>query len=64
MYASTFEYRPNTSDKFETLNLTIASATPEPSTWLLMIAGIGGIGLMLRRAKKTTGFGSRDALSA
>ena len=27
------------------------SAAPEPSTWLLFIAGIGGVGLMLRRAK-------------
>ena len=25
-------------------------AAPEPSTWLLMIAGIGGVGLALRRA--------------
>ena len=32
------------------------SAAPEPSTWLLMFAGIGGIGLMLRRAKGTMGF--------
>ena len=40
------------------------SAAPEPSTWLLMIAGIGGIGLMLRQAKKTLGFRLRDALSA
>ena len=39
------------------------SAAPEPSTWLLMIAGIGGIGLMLRRTKKTMGFRSGDALS-
>jgi hypothetical protein len=28
------------------------SPAPEPSTWLLMIAGIGGAGLMLRRARK------------
>ena len=40
------------------------SAAPEPSTWLLMFAGIGGIGLMLRRAKKTMGFRFKDALSA
>ena len=40
------------------------SAVPEPSTWLLMIAGIGGIGLMLRRAKQTMGFRFRDAFSA
>ncbi len=40
------------------------SAAPEPSTWLLMFVGIGGIGLMLRRAKKTMGFRFKDALSA
>ena len=36
------------------LNLQV-SAAPEPSIWLLMIAGIGGIGLILRRAKQTMG---------
>ena len=40
------------------------SAAPEPSTWLLMFAGIGGIGLMLRRAKQTTGFRFKDAFTA
>jgi len=32
-------------------SLDIASAAPEPSAWLLMMAGVGGIGLLLRRAK-------------
>ena len=40
------------------------SAAPEPSTWALMIAGIGGIGLMLRRARKTMGFRFKDAFGA
>ena len=40
------------------------SAAPEPSTWLLMFAGIGGIGLMLRRARKTMGFRFKDAFAA
>ncbi len=40
------------------------SAAPEPSTWLLMIAGIGGIGLMLRRAKQISGFKFKDAFAA
>ncbi len=39
------------------------SAAPEPSTWLLMLAGIGGIGLMLRRAKKTMDVPFGDAFS-
>ena len=29
----------------------VISAAPEPSTWLLMMAGIGGIGLTLRRRR-------------
>jgi len=41
------------------LGVTVASdaisAAPEPSTWFLMIAGIGGAGLMLRRAKNAFG---------
>ena len=40
------------------------SAAPEPSTWLLMFAGIGGIGLMLRQAKRKMGFRFKDALAA
>jgi len=31
----------------------IVSCTPEPSTWMLTIVAIGGVGLMLRSAKKT-----------
>ena len=49
-----------------TLNISNGqvSAAPEPSTWLLMIAGVGGIGLMLRRAKKTAGFRFKNAFAA
>ncbi len=36
---------------------TAVSAAPEPSAWLLMMAGIGGIGLRLRRVKKGIGSG-------
>ena len=51
----------------ETLSFNVlpaVSAAPEPSTWLLMFAGIGGIGLMLRRAKKTMSFRFKDAFAA
>ncbi|MBV9511119.1 MAG: PEP-CTERM sorting domain-containing protein [Caulobacteraceae bacterium] len=32
------------------------SGAPEPSVWALIIAGVGGVGLMLRRAKRTGAF--------
>ena len=32
------------------------SAVPEPSTWFLMLAGVGGAGLMLRRIKASGRF--------
>ena len=48
----------------DAVTISTVSAVPEPSTWLLMIAGIGGIGLMLRRAKQTMGFRFKDAVSA
>ena len=31
----------------------IVSAAPEPATWALMFAGLGGIGLLLRRSRKS-----------
>ena len=43
---------------------TAVSAAPEPSAWLLLFAGIGGIGLALRRARKTVSFGFKGAFSA
>jgi hypothetical protein len=49
-------------------NVTLASgsvsAAPEPSTWALMFAGLGGIGLILRRAKNTMTFRFKDAFAA
>ena len=53
----------STGNSFEFDNVAV-SAAPEPSTWLLMLAGIGGIGLMMRRARKALGFRFEDALSA
>ncbi len=52
------------SDLSGTAFVAPISAAPEPSTWLLMFVGIGGIGLMLRRAKKITGLRLKDAFSA
>ena len=53
----------NGLDKQEFGSLTI-SAVPEPSTWALMLAGVAGMGLMLRRAKKGAAAGSPQALMA
>ncbi len=44
--------------------VAFTSAAPEPSTWLLMFAGIGGMGLMLRQAKRKIGFGTKGASAA
>lgn len=38
-----------------TFNLTTGAAVPEPSTWILMIGGIGAVGVMARRAKRVAG---------
>lgn len=39
-----------------TVQFTATSAAPEPGTWALMMAGVGGIGLAFRQAKKKHGF--------
>ena len=59
-----------TSNGYETLVLgattispSVVSGVPEPSTWLLMLAGVGGAGLMLR-ARKRLGIGSTDFAQA
>jgi hypothetical protein len=51
---SDFNYDDET---FVFANTTVSpiSAAPEPSTWLLMMAGIGSMGLMLRRRKREGG---------
>jgi hypothetical protein len=60
-----FVYRPTgTSTYFEYVHLDVTSATPEPSAWALLMLGVGGIGLMLRRAKRTAGARWRDGLAA
>jgi len=40
------------------------SAAPEPSTWLLMFAGVASIGLMLRQAKRKLGLRLKGVVRA
>ena len=47
-----------------TISGSSVSAAPEPSAWLLLFAGIAGIGLTLRRAKATMGLRFKDAFAA
>ena len=42
----------HTGSDFDRLdNVVLASAVPEPSTWFFLMLGVGGLGLMLRRAR-------------
>ncbi len=41
---------------------TVTSAAPEPSTWLLMLVGLGGVGMMMRRKRRTIDFASPMAV--
>ncbi len=60
---SDFNYN---DDAFVFTNTTAQSisAAPEPSIWLLMVAGIGGIGLMLRQVKRERALKIRNAFAA
>jgi hypothetical protein len=46
------------------LTISEVSAAPEPSSWLLSIAGIGSVGPVLRRTRKTLDFRFRGASAA
>jgi hypothetical protein len=39
-------------DGFKLSNITVTTAIPEPSTWMMMIAGFGFIGFSMRRKKR------------
>ena len=62
--AGSFAGAKGTTGSYDGTVAFTVSAAPEPSTWLLMFAGIGGIGLMMRRAKTTMGFRFKDASAA
>jgi hypothetical protein len=55
-------YSP-TSNTVSFTVLPAVSAAPEPSAWALLMLGVAGIGLMLRRARRTPGFRWRDCLA-
>lgn len=37
------------------VNLSFVSAVPEPATWAMMLIGFGGVGIVIRRRRKTVG---------
>lgn len=41
----------------------IATGTPEPSSWALLIVGLGAVGLVLRRSRKLAGLQPSDAVA-
>lgn len=58
--SSNGQYRVNTFGAFGSSNFVnassspIAAAVPEPTTWMLMLIGMAGIGFTMRRKKDTT----------
>ena len=50
------EYSTDTSGSFD--KITISNAVPEPATWTMMILGVAGVGLALRRGRRTASLAS------
>jgi hypothetical protein len=46
---------PLSVDSLRQVKIGLASAVPEPATWLMLIIGVGGIGAVLRRARRGDG---------
>lgn len=40
------------TSRADTVTVNIGGAVPEPSTWAMMLLGIGGIGMVMRRSRK------------
>lgn len=45
----------NYSDGFKLAAITVNRAVPEPGTWAMMLCGFGGIGLAMRRQRRSRG---------
>jgi len=43
------------------VSATAISTAPEPSAWILMLAGVGGVGLMMRRTRTPQGVSMTNA---
>ena len=56
-YPETLTLVDEGSNDDETLTISALSAAPEPSTWALMIAGLGVMGLALRHRASRTALG-------
>ena len=54
-YTYTFNFVQNDPPQNGYIVETDSGGVPEPSAWLLMVAGIGGIGLLMRHTKKDLG---------
>ena len=68
LYADTFVGDPTLAAPFTVDDVTISyqvnSAVPEPATWAMMLAGLAGLGMVMRwrRARAARTFGSAVAL--
>ncbi len=41
------------SQSIAQVNLSLVSAVPEPATWMMMLIGFGGVGMVIRRRRKS-----------
>ncbi len=46
----------NNADGFKLTSVNVTAAVPEPSSWAMMLLGFGGVGVAMRRRRKTAVF--------